>query len=1364
MSRLMAVAEEVAADPHRYRLARAGVLNVWQYDEQIFELADGRMLLRGANGAGKSKTLEMLLPFVLDGDKRRLNASGGQHHTSLLWLMLESGSFGAPSRIGYVWVEFARTDDAGQREVITCGIGIRASASAKSATAWHFTSPYAVGDGLELADDSGPLPPERCREAVEPDGMYFDQHASQAYKEHVGRTLFGLDADRYDELLRMLYWLRRPQVGEDIDPRSLAETLSVALPQLDEDLLRSAGESLDQLADFGDQIESLARATEAVQSFAGTYRQYAATAVAERARAVLDAIAAQRKLHGALQEREAELAEAQAQLTAAERAHADAEERLRAANTRKAQLEASPEARSQQVLWEKERRAGDLTKSAARAVEGARGADAEATRLHEDAVADADHLGSDLGAVIRHAERFAKALVDQRVGVTLAVPRLGDPPHEVSDAERLWSTVDEHASGVAECRPAIGTARAAVRAVGEALAEAERVDRELAKAEDRVVDAEQAVDDSAEALRVAEERVAAAESAFADALAAWRADDRAIALELPDELDAALLHELPGRARTAAQPRLTELREQHVAALGERRTVEGRLHELREQRVAIAAERDPAPAPPPLPRTPRDPETGDPLWRLIDFAGGLDAGQGAGLEAALESSGLLDAWVRSDGAVLDAQTHDVVLASGPAEAGPTLADVLVPAPAEDSPVAAGTVRLLLRRIRLADAEQDGEPGVRVAYDGTWRLGPLEGRASKPVAQYVGAGARAAERARRLAEVDEQIGDTEAALAEVRQVLADVASRIGALEAWLTAVPPTADLLHAWSQAQAEQTVHERNQTALDERLQQAKVKRTEANAAAQRLTDLAELHGLPTDRAGLDARDAGLAELDRQAEGHVERCGRLRSPLDKWARDRERANAKRSQADQATAAAEEAEQIAVEARTEYEELRATFGAAVDELERRLREIRGQQKRAEADRKAAEESRRQWSSEHGAYGEQVAEARRAVAHHAPVQAAALHMFGALHTIEGLLQTVLDRPPDGGEVAALTAAEAYAEGDAVTQPVQRLARGLTGRQPEQPVQSTTVLGRWNDLLASEAGAVDPRWFEQQHVVVVVGRDQAGEHPIGVLAHRMAAKLASDRGLFTEREGRIFTEHLMGGDALRKRRQEAEELVAAMNRLLSNVSTSQGITVRLDWRLKDDVVPEVREAAELLTKPMGALLPDERQRLKDALHRLIESSRDEHPELDYTEHLHAALDYRIWSEFRIRIKRPEAPDDWKVLTRRTPLSQGEQKVVCYLPLFAAASAHFTSVAGAAADAPRFILLDDAFPKIDVKTHPKLFGLLVDFDLDFVVTSERLWGDYETVPKLAIYEALRSPTERGIAQYKHLWDGRRLYAVGMS
>ncbi len=216
--------------------------------------------------------------------------------------------------------------------------------------------------------------------------------------------------------------------------------------------------------------------------------------------------------------------------------------------------------------------------------------------------------------------------------------------------------------------------------------------------------------------------------------------------------------------------------------------------------------------------------------------------------------------------------------------------------------------------------------------------------------------------------------------------------------------------------------------------------------------------------------------------------------------------------------------------------------------------------------------------------------------------------------------------------------------------------------------------------------------------------------------------------------------------------------MNDQLGGVTTSQGIRVRLTWKLRGDVPGEVKRAVELLTQPVGALLPEERATLRDVLHRLIEASRVEHPELSYGEHLAAALDYRTWSEFEIRYNRPEREGVWDRLHARSALSQGEQKVLCYLPLFAAAAAHFTSLAGAAPHAPRLVLLDDAFPKIDIRTHPLLFGLLVQLDLDFVITSERLWGDHDTVPELAIYEALRDPGQRGIAQYAYRWDGRTL------
>src|SRR5215468_816619 len=123
----------MTAHPLRYRLHRAGICNVWQYGDQVFEFEDGRLLLRGKNGAGKSKALEVLLPFLLDGDTRRIDAAGGGK-TSLKWLMLDGWTAGT-NRLGYLWAEFTRQDDEGGHHRLTIGAAIRASLSTGEAKA-----------------------------------------------------------------------------------------------------------------------------------------------------------------------------------------------------------------------------------------------------------------------------------------------------------------------------------------------------------------------------------------------------------------------------------------------------------------------------------------------------------------------------------------------------------------------------------------------------------------------------------------------------------------------------------------------------------------------------------------------------------------------------------------------------------------------------------------------------------------------------------------------------------------------------------------------------------------------------------------------------------------------------------------------------------------------------------------------------------------------------------------------------------------------------------------------------------------------------------------------------------------------------
>ena len=79
----------------------------------------------------------------------------------------------------------------------------------------------------------------------------------------------------------------------------------------------------------------------------------------------------------------------------------------------------------------------------------------------------------------------------------------------------------------------------------------------------------------------------------------------------------------------------------------------------------------------------------------------------------------------------------------------------------------------------------------------------------------------------------------------------------------------------------------------------------------------------------------------------------------------------------------------------------------------------------------------------------------------------------------------------------------------------------------------------------------------------------------------------------------------------------------------------------------------------------------------------------------------------------------------------------IAATIPLFAAAASHYATAGNP--HAPRLVLLDEAFAGVDDDSRAKCLGLLAEFDLDYVLTSEREWGCYPTVPGLAIAQLSR-------------------------
>jgi hypothetical protein len=114
------------------------------------------------------------------------------------------------------------------------------------------------------------------------------------------------------------------------------------------------------------------------------------------------------------------------------------------------------------------------------------------------------------------------------------------------------------------------------------------------------------------------------------------------------------------------------------------------------------------------------------------------------------------------------------------------------------------------------------------------------------------------------------------------------------------------------------------------------------------------------------------------------------------------------------------------------------------------------------------------------------------------------------------------------------------------------------------------------------------------------------------------------------------------------------------------------------------------------------------------------------------------------------------WKRLTHRThgTGSGGEKAVALTLPHFAAAAGFYRT---ANPLAPRLILLDEAFVGIDADMRAKCMGLIDVFDLDFMMTSEREWGCYQTLPGIAIYQLSTRPGIDAVGLTRWVWNGRQ-------
>ncbi len=92
----------------RWQPLRLGLVNLYRFDQEVLAFEDGRLLLRGNNGTGKSRVLALTLPFLFDGrmEPHRVEPDGDPAKRMEWNLLLGRHE----DRLGYAWLEFGRRD------------------------------------------------------------------------------------------------------------------------------------------------------------------------------------------------------------------------------------------------------------------------------------------------------------------------------------------------------------------------------------------------------------------------------------------------------------------------------------------------------------------------------------------------------------------------------------------------------------------------------------------------------------------------------------------------------------------------------------------------------------------------------------------------------------------------------------------------------------------------------------------------------------------------------------------------------------------------------------------------------------------------------------------------------------------------------------------------------------------------------------------------------------------------------------------------------------------------------------------------------------------------------------------------------
>lgn len=1333
----------------RWHANKIGLINFWYYDEQEFPFVRGRMLLRGSNGSGKSVTMQSVVPLLLDGNMspERLDPFGSKDRKMSSYLLEEDDI--REERTAYLYLEFRREDS---EVYLTVGMGMRAR-KGKPLDKWYF----GLADGRRIGhdfllyketDEKITLSRKELENRIGSGGQVFDRQAD--YMEYVNRQIFGFDTvDEYKEMIDLLIQLRTPKLSKDFKPSVINDILSDSLQPLSDDDLRPMSEAIENMDTMNMNLKSRQEAKQAAEKIDRVYDRYNRLVLLEKASKLERENEHLRQLRTAAENRKAELQGCREKI-------GQLEQERNELDAKKDSMEKEKDSLNRSDAVHLKMRETELRDEIA--VTGKTLQDKEDfLQTKQEQYLDAGNRQKEEEDRQYHRKKEISEILEemQSEADDMAFEEHSFFKEELLENLEAEFSFETHREQFEGCSQAIGQGRDILR---ETTTLEQQADELLKEREEK----QRELDSQQRKVSGLENDMFRAQGEWKEALYSWNGRNRQLKLtqELLRELAEFVEHysetsDFATVRQKVADVWLVGKTELETAIAENRKALSGKSGEIEETKAELAEwENSREPQPPRTEAVLKNRERLDALnipyqefYKVLEFGEKLTDAECSRLEEALMQMGILDALVmdeqyREQVLKLAEGCEDRYLFVQKTRADKSLLDVLELNDNVNDIFSNGRITAILQNIAY-----DGEGTVSVSKDGTYRMGVLAGTVTgQHNAGFLGTRARERNRLDKIRECREKLELLERDCQTLQEEIEQLGQRKELLEKEYHELPDDHAVRDAFLELKAAEREAERLQSEglrLEEKLKglTAKIreKKKEALFIAERLylTCSYEVFQRAAEAAERYNRHfIGLQSKHQIYLVGVCRVGELAENMENLDADMEqiRYDVRALQKDLEKKKAEYesvTEQLKL---TDYEEIKGRLDACIQWLKdypERLQRCVTQKTQNTERIKVLEQQ-----EETGTAELLESEKKR------------LHLEKSYEAERALRYVVLSE--DGRENPAEICRILGQEGKDWKK--EDIIRDLNRVYFENR-------GFLNDYQLMQSEMFEE--LEDAKRLDISARYQGVKIPFKKLLSHLEEDIAELLNLIKDGDRELFEDILANtvGRKIRGKINGSNAWVGKMNALMESMNTSSGLKLSLRWRSRTAETEDqldTKELVELLRKDYRLMGEEEAAKLSRHFRSKVEEARrhakDSGGMISFYQVMKDTLDYRKWFEFQLFSQK--SGERIKELTNSVfgTFSGGEKAMSMYVPLFSAVVAKYQ---GGREDAPRLISLDEAFAGVDNKNIRDMFRLMTEFGFDFIMNSQVLWGDCDTLDALAIYQLLRPQNAKFVTVMPYLWNG---------